>query len=64
MELHVLMRTFVVEDEEIIRVLGVYDADHIKEAIITAESIYNPREIWVDDFDLNNMDMWASFKLE
>lgn len=50
------MRTFVVESEEIIRVLGVYDADHIKEAIITAESMYNPREIWVNDFDLNDMD--------
>lgn len=56
MKLHVLMRTFVVESEEIIRVLGVYDANHIKEAIITAESMYNPREIWVNDFDLNDMD--------
>ena len=56
MELYVLMRTFVIESEEITRVLGVYDADHIKEAIITAKSMYNPREIWVNDFDLNDMD--------
>lgn len=58
MKLHALMRTYVVEDEEITEVLGVYDADHIKEAIITAESIYNPREIWVDDFELNSMDIY------
>ena len=56
MELHVLMRTFIVESEEFTRVLGVYDTDHIKEAIAIAEEIYNPRDIWVDDFDLNSMD--------
>ena len=58
MELHVLMRTHVVEYEVVTEVLGVYDADHIKEAMITAESIYNPYEIWVDDFDLNS-EGWA-----
>ena len=58
MELYVLMRTHVVEYEVVTEVLGVYDIDHIKEAIITAESIYNHYEIWIDDFDLNGMDIY------
>ena len=58
MELYVLMRTHIVEYEVVTEVLGVYDIDHIKEAIITAESIYNHYEIWIDDFDLNGMDIY------
>lgn len=56
MELYVLMRTFVVESEEIIRVLGVYDAEHTKETTSISENKYNPQEIWVDDFDLNSIE--------
>lgn len=57
MELYVLLRTFVKAYEEFTVVLGVYDDDHIKEATNIAKEHYDPREIWVDDFDLNDMDI-------
>jgi len=56
MKLHVLMRTFVKDYEEFTVVLGVYDDDHIKKATNIANERYDPRDIWVEDFDLNNID--------
>lgn len=57
MELYLLMRTFVIDYEEFTAVLGVYDDDHIKEATNIAKEQYDSRDIWVDVFDLNNMDI-------
>ncbi len=62
MELHVLMRTFVKHYERFTVVLGVYNDDHIKEATTIAKEQYDPREIWVDDFDLNSMDTISMYK--
>lgn len=56
MELHLLMRTSVIDYEEFTAVLGVYDDDHIKEATNIAKEQYDSRDIWVDVFDLNNID--------
>ena len=56
-ELFVLMRTYTVYNEENTIVLGVFDESHIEEARLVAEKKYDKRDIWVDDFELNDMNV-------